>query len=194
MKESRYNIWLEHDEDAYVFNGISGALLRVSGEDRDAFQRVLAGDQQPGCSLELLEHLASGRMLIANDSDELELLEKRYRSSRDDMSHFALTIVTSLGCNFDCPYCFEAKHASIMDAETQQAVLQVLDDQLPRLSNLSVTWFGGEPLVGKVPLLALSDRFIERCKGAGVDYSANIVTNGYLLNEQTCGQLRDRGV
>jgi uncharacterized protein len=57
-----------------------------------------------------------------------------------------------------------------------------------------VTWFGGEPLVGKKPLLALSDAFIARCAAAEVRYEASISTNGYLLDEETCAQLRDRKV
>jgi uncharacterized protein len=60
--------------------------------------------------------------------------------------------------------------------------------------NFHVSWFGGEPLVGKRPLLALSDAFIERCDRAGVEYSADIITNGYLLDEETCVQLCARRV
>ncbi len=194
MRESRYNTWVERGDTAYVFNGVSGALLRVSRQDRDALRQLLAGEERSTCPIKLLEYLASGQMLIADDTDELALLKERYRFSCEDSSVFRLTIVTSLGCNFDCPYCFEAKHPSIMDAETQQAVLQVVDDQLPKISSLGVVWYGGEPLVGKKPLMALSDVFIERCERAGVSYSADMATNGYLLDEETCAQLRERRV
>ena len=75
-----------------------------------------------------------------------------------------------------------------MDAEVQDLVLKVLDDQLPQIANFDVTWFGGEPLVGKKPLLELSDQFIERCDRANVEYAAGIITNGYLLDpEVSCG-------
>lgn len=194
MKPSRYNIWVERGDAAYVFNGVSGALLRVPADDYATLQRFLDGEEPSGCPPKLLEQLAFGRMLVPDDADELALLAQRYAASRDDRSRFALTIVTSLGCNFDCPYCFEAKHPSIMSREVEAAVLQALDDQLPRIGSVFVTWFGGEPLVGKKPLLALSDAFIERCDRAGVGYGASIVTNGYLLTEQTCSQLRDRRV
>jgi uncharacterized protein len=40
----------------------------------------------------------------------------------------------------------------------------------------------------------LSNGFIERCDRARVTYEASIITNGYLLNEQTCRQLRDAKV
>ena len=52
----------------------------------------------------------------------------------------------------------------------------------------------GEPLVGKKPLLELSDQFIERCDRANVEYAAGIITNGYLLDPETCAELRDRRV
>jgi uncharacterized protein len=194
MKQSRYNIWVERGDAHYVFNGVSGALLRATKDSYDALERFLEGDNETKCSPKLLEQLARGRMLIPDDADELALLARRYEVSRHDDSYFALTIVTSLGCNFDCPYCFEAKHPSIMDDKVQQAVLQVLDDQLPKIRRFRVTWFGGEPLVGKKPLLALSDAFIERCDRAEVEYSAHITTNGYLLDEKTCRQLRERRV
>jgi uncharacterized protein len=193
-KESRYNIWVERGETAYVYNGVSGGLLAVSKEDFRALQRVLANVEGATCSPELIENLVRGRMLVSEDFDEVGFLSRRYDASRWNSSGFALTIVTSLGCNFDCPYCFEAKHPSIMDGAVQQAVLHILDDQLPRIKVFKVSWFGGEPLVGKRSLLALSDEFIARCGCAGVEYEAAIITNGYLLDEETCAQLRDRKV
>ncbi len=194
MRESQFNVWVERDGAAYVFNGVSGALLRVPIDDRLALQQMLAGGEPSGCPAALVRELALGRMLVADDADELELLEARYTYTRHDTTKFALTIVTSLGCNFDCPYCFEAKHPSILDASVEHAVIAVLEEQLPRINRFIVTWFGGEPLVGKRPLLSLSDAFIARCDAAGVEYDAHIITNGYLLTEDTCRDLRDRRV
>jgi uncharacterized protein len=194
MKESRYNVWVERNGSSYVYNGVGGGLLRMSHDERAAVTRVLDDPDARDCSPKLLERMAIGRMLVPDEADEISLLSTRYAASRYDTSHFALTMVTSLGCNFDCPYCFEAKHPSIMSDEVEAAVLDVLDTQLPRITNFDVTWFGGEPLVGKRPLLALSDEFIARCDAVGVEYNATITTNGYLLDEQTCAQLRDRRV
>ncbi|MEZ5144611.1 MAG: radical SAM protein [Acidimicrobiales bacterium] len=194
MKESRYNIWVERPDGAYVYNGVTGTLLRVPLEQRAALGRLVAGERDHGLTAGTADKLVQGRMIVADAADELDLLRARYEASRHDRSSFALTIVTSLGCNFDCPYCFEAKHPSILSPAVEASVLQVLDDQLPHIEEFSVTWFGGEPLVGKRPLLSLSDAFIDRCDAAGVGYSASISTNGYLLTEQTCRELADRRV
>jgi uncharacterized protein len=194
MKESRYNVWVERGGARYVYNGVSGSLLRLVDADYQGVQRFLAGDPSPECRPALLADMARGRMLVSDDHDELGALETLYQLTRFDTSQFGMTIVTSLGCNFDCPYCFEAKHPSLMSEEVQAAVLEVLDDQLPNIASFGVTWFGGEPLLGKRALLGLSDAFIERCDRAEVGYSATITTNGYLLDEQTCIDLRDRRV
>jgi uncharacterized protein len=194
VKESLYNVWVERWNAWYVFNGVSGALLRVSGDNYRALRRFLSREDEAACPPSLLANLALGRMLVPDGLDERTLLAGRYEASRHDNSHFALTIVTSLGCNFDCPYCFEDKQPSIMAADVEHALLSVLDDQLPRIHTFDVTWYGGEPLVGKASLLRLSDGFIDSCERADVAFTANIITNGYLLDPETCTQLADRRV
>lgn len=191
MKASRYNVWVRQGDSDYVYNGMSGALLKVGDGEREAFGRFGADDRNSGCSAALLAELAKGRMLVSDDYDELAILSTRYELSRYDTSRLGLTIVTSLGCNFDCPYCFEDKHPSILGEEVEGGLVQLLDDQIPKLTNVHVTWYGGEPLVGKRPLVRLSKAFIERCDAAGVAYTATIITNGYLLDAATCQDLVD---
>ncbi|MGW2949962.1 radical SAM protein [Streptomyces eurythermus] len=194
MRESRYNVWVERPEAAYVFNSRSGALLRIPTVHYQAYRAFMAGDTDAGCPPSVLGNMIAGLMVVRGDADELAKLESLYHSSRNSSAHFSLTVITSLGCNFSCPYCFEDKHPSLLDEEVQEQILRVLDDQLPHIKSFNVTWFGGEPLVGKKSLLALSDAFISRCERHRVDYDASIVTNGYLLNEETCRQLRSRRI
>ncbi len=191
MKASQYNVWVNEGDADFVYNGMSGALMKLGAGERVAAERYLAGESASGCSASLLEGLARGRMVVSDDIDEIQLLATRYALSRNDTSRLAMTIVTSLGCNFDCPYCFEDKHPSILGPEVEEACLQLLKDQIPTISNFFVGWYGGEPLVGKRPLISMSKRFIALCDDAGVGYAANIVTNGYLLDEQTCQELQE---
>jgi uncharacterized protein len=176
----------------FVYNGVSGGLLAMSRSDYADLQAVLEGSGSANFSPDLLEKMLGGRMLVSDDFDEVAFLETRYALTRNNQSVFGLTLVSSLGCNFDCPYCFEDKHPSVMDDDVQSKLLAVVDDQIARgITGLRVTWYGGEPLVGRRPLFALSDAFIERCDRAGVRYGASIVTNGYLLDEATCQRLRE---
>ncbi|MEV6690961.1 radical SAM protein [Micromonospora sp. NPDC051196] len=194
MRESRYNVWVRRPDAAYVFNSRSGAMLRIPAEHHKAYHAFMAGDTGAPCPPSLLANLIAGLMIVRDDADELQSLAKRYHASRNTTRNFALTVVTSLGCNFSCPYCFEEKHPSLLDGDVEAHILKVLDAQLPHIDSFHVTWFGGEPLVGKKSLLRLSDAFIRRCDEAGVHYDASIVTNGYLLDEATCRELATRRV
>jgi len=193
LRESRYNVVVEHRDRVWVYNGVSGQLIGLSGDDWVATRAFLAGSADHP-SVELLRDLTLGRMIVNDDLDELEMLERRFRTGTTDRTTFGLTIVTSLGCNFDCPYCFQVKPRAILDEESVGLMIAVLEEQLPTITAFRVTWFGGEPLLATDRIYSLSDAFIERCDAADVRYSANIVTNGYLLTPDVAQHLRDARV
>jgi len=190
LRESRYNVVHQHHDRTWIYNGLSGQVMSLSAGEWAATREFLAGSESFP-AVELLRDLTLGRMLVKDDLDEVGLLERRYRAGTGDRTSFALTIVTSLGCNFDCPYCYQVKPRAILDDETVGLLVDVLEEQLPSIKEFQVTWFGGEPLLATDRIDDLSDAFIERCDAAGVAYSANIVTNGYLLTRDVAQRLRD---
>jgi uncharacterized protein len=194
MRESRYNVWVEDGEVHHVYNGVSGRTAQVPAGQRAAVAAYLAGDDAAEVDAALLAALVTGRMIVTDETDEIELLRARYARTRRNPGAFHLTLVTSLGCNFACPYCFEAKHPSLMGAAVQERLLAVVDAKLPDVRQFSVLWFGGEPLVGRAALLNLSAEFRRRAHATGTHYSASIVTNGYLLTPDVARELRDAGV
>ena len=96
MKESRYNIWVGEGPVLHVYNGLSGAIVRVPAVQRAPIMAFLAGDDRAGVDAALLHSLVVGRMVITDDTDEVELLRARYRQTRRNIDAFHLTIVTSL--------------------------------------------------------------------------------------------------
>src|SRR3954453_8133776 len=166
MRESRYNVPVERGDRVWVYNGLSGQIRALPSDEWRDVRRFLAEEPGRVPDVDALRDLTLGRMLVNDETDELDILEHRYRTATSDRTSFSLTIVTSLGCNFDCPYCFEAKVPSILGKEVQDLVLKLLDDKLPNIKSFNVVWYGGEPLVGKKPLLDLSDDFIDRCDRA----------------------------
>jgi uncharacterized protein len=190
MRQSRYNVVVERGDRTWIHNGLSGQVHAV---DVDSWSDVLAfleGANSPRPPVDLLRDLTVARMLVADDIDELGVLERRYRAGTADRSSFALTIVSSLGCNFDCPYCFENKPAALLDAETERLLLEVLDAQLGTIDRFHVTWYGGEPLLAQDRIDRLSEAFLARTAASDVTYSALIVTNGYLLTPDVARRLR----
>jgi uncharacterized protein len=194
MRESRHNVWADLGSVHYVYNAASGAFRRISAGDHAALERFLATCGRECCPLPVLLDLVRDGVLVADELDEVDALRRRYVEARHDVSQLNLVILTSLGCNFACPYCYEAKHPSLMTEEVQRGIVQYVDERLHRLTRLDVTWFGGEPLLGRAALFDLSAALMARCATAGVRYGADIVTNGYLLDEPTSRRLAANGV
>jgi hypothetical protein len=71
MRESKYNIWVEKPQAAYVFNARSGALLRIDAEHYRSFRGFLS-EGTSDCPPSVLANLVAGSMLVADDADEIE--------------------------------------------------------------------------------------------------------------------------
>ena len=134
--------------------------------------------------------------LIAN-YDERDVVEAEFRSAHSMRTdHVWLTICTTMACNFDCPYCFEERRHGKMSAEVQDDVAALAGRLLDAsgAKDLTVTWYGGEPLLAPDVIESLSRRFMALTKERGATYSANIVTNGYLLTPENADMLKRCGV
>ena len=129
------------------------------------------------------------RGLIVN-FDEREALSATGRMSCA-AGGVGLTICPTMGCNFDCPYCFENHHGGRMSQETQDDVVGLAERMMDAAGakTLHVTWFGGEPLLAPEVIESLSRRLIALCGGKGAEYRASIVTNGYLLTQEIVDML-----
>jgi hypothetical protein len=59
MRESRYNIWIDRSDSAYVFNARSGALLRIPEPEHKRLRAFLDNSITARCSPELLANLVA---------------------------------------------------------------------------------------------------------------------------------------
>ena len=73
-----------------------------------------------------------------------------------------------------------------MSPEVQEDVVRLAERMLKagKADLLSVTWFGGEPLLAVDVIEELSERLIRLAEENHAEYSAEIVTNGYLLDRK----------
>ncbi len=132
----------------------------------------------------------SKRGVIAN-FDERAALETMGRAACAMPHGLGLTICPTMGCNFDCPYCFENHFASKMSSEVQDDVVALAKRMLDTsgAKDLSITWFGGEPLLAPDVIESLSNRLIAFVEERGGKYHADIITNGYLLTQEIADML-----
>lgn len=130
------------------------------------------------------------RGIIAN-FDERAMLESMGRASCAFAHGISLTICPTMGCNFDCPYCFENHVAGKMTQEVQDDVVALAERMLDAsgAKDIGVTWFGGEPLLACDVIESLSERLIALAQERGGSYRAMIITNGYLLTQEVVDML-----
>ena len=85
-----------------------------------------------------------------------------------------LTICPTMGCNFDCPYCFEGHRPGVMSAEVQDDVVALAGRMLEasEARALLVTWFGGEPLLAPGVIESLSGRLSDLARGRDLPQQA----------------------
>ena len=139
----------------------------------------------------LIEHYAK-RGIITN-VDEKEKLREMLAKNHKELGELRLTICPTMGCNFDCPYCFEKHIPGKMSEETQEQIVRLADRVLAKeeIKRLYVLWFGGEPLLYPEIIESLSKRLIETAERHQAEYGSEIITNGYLLNEHAIHVLEE---
>ena len=137
----------------------------------------------------IIERFA-GRGIITR-MNETAALETMGRAACSAPHGVGLTLCPTMNCNFDCPYCFEHHRPGKMSRETQDAVISLAGKMLDASGgkHLSVTWFGGEPLLAADVIEVLSGRLIALAKEKNASYTAGIITNGYLLSQKNIDML-----
>lgn len=192
---SKYNLFIPIRGDRHlVYNTLTGAFAVWDSNDM-AVYNSLKFSSRPVSDPELRDFIGAGYM-VSDATDEVAELEQRYMGARQDAATMVMTVAPIMACNFACAYCFQGadKPHKKMTPEVQDALIAYLDQKLPGLTNLNISWYGGEPLMGKDIIESLTHRINELCIKHNVNYSAFVVTNGYFLNGDLAEKLVSLGV
>lgn len=130
-------------------------------------------------------------ILVADDHDELEEIIISRRAMQYGNKRLCLTLVPTINCNFACPYCFvtNKNKSPEMSEKVQAAIINLVKSNIKKYSICGVTWFGGEPLLGLKLIEKLSKELIDICTQNQVQYDSDIITNGYLISEESISKL-----
>jgi len=166
-----------------AFNSLSGGLAVLDPEGWARYTALTKGEPlDPNNSVD--QGLVEGRFVVPENFDELAYLKTLHLRERYATDAWSLTICPTIDCNFGCDYCFQRHRASRMTEAVQAKLLEVFAQKAPRLSKFFVTWFGGEPTLAWDVVRKLSQGFMEIAEKNRVEYSASLITNGYLLDEE----------
>jgi len=194
MKPSVYNfVWSTDDpEKVMIFNSLTTALAEVRKSHIDLLN-VPQFDYSllPEKERQLVDELRKGGFVVDDTVDELRTVKFNYNSDKYDSSIARLVIAPTLACNFACSYCFEKSEKSqsgkseqnaFMPDDVKQDLLSYIEKIVKTGKDIFVTWYGGEPLLAKEIVFDLSQKIIAITEENNVEYSAGMVTNGYLIS------------
>lgn len=192
LKMSKYNfITYDKEGNLILYNFLTGisSLTKVMKSDIDKFKKLfLISDEICNTCCEeyskTVEWLLNSGILVAGDINESVLYDaKQYDKIFNEK--LTLTIFPTGKCNFRCPYCFETPQLfprESMSIDSQRAIVRYVQRTIHDYRELHVSLFGGEPLLSPEIIKSLSNKFIKICSARYMPYSADITTNGFLLN------------
>ena len=168
LKKSIYNVIIDEmsDNRKLIYNtysGIFGILDKKSQYIFDNIENYNTHDVQSDKNINVM--LRAGYI---TDSANNELAKVKYDRmyGRYTKNIISLTIAPTMDCNMSCSYCYEKRNKSIMKEETQEQIytyVKSIFNTKPHVLGLSVTWYGGEPLMQKEIICNLSKKFIDLC-------------------------------
>lgn len=206
LKASNYNYFILSGDNFIVgYNFLYRTVIKIPAE---AFVRIdklfnaltlKSVDFNDACPEmvdlpnECIEALKDAHFLIDKDIDELSVIKFSYNRSLYANDSLSLVILPTLWCNLKCPYCFEYKKEVFMNPETEDALVGWIETFKTK-QNISVAWFGGEPLLAKKTIFRLTERIKEFCSTINADYSASLTTNGFFLDREFQSALPDLNI
>lgn len=201
-KFSNYNHKVFLDGKIYLFNALTGGFGEVNENNRKVVEECnFRGDDIPQnitVDDKLLNSLILGGFLIYKDIDELNMLTSVNNIARfSGENSLGLTLIPTMKCNFRCTYCFEKCEGypdEDMSPEIMQKVIELINNRVKNEGNLSIAWFGGEPLVKFDIVKELQSKINYLAKEKNINVHSSIITNGYLLNKKVSDELVDLGV
>lgn len=188
MKVSRFNIVEEMEDGILIYNTNSNGILKLNKDYTRKYKDLLKNEGEIDKAFE--EALLYGKMIIRDqDGDELDKIFIENKLRRFGSDRIDLTIAPTMACNFRCPYCYEkGKEYTSMNEDTVQKVKEYIEKLKENYKYIGITWYGGEPLLALSTITELMESVYDNFDKDYV-YS-NIVSNGYLLTEDTANELK----
>ena len=186
---SKFNALSKTDDGGVIlYNSYTGAIVDFTDKEKSEVMDSLKRTGTKTLDSEVKKALFDNGFIVPENIDEKRRAAYLHQSMhRTDMLH--LILMTTEQCNFRCTYCYETFARGKMTDETKSGVKALVKERAATLNNLHISWFGGEPLLELGIIEELSNTFMAEAKENKIDYSADIVTNGFFLTKEVFEKL-----
>jgi uncharacterized protein len=183
---SAYRDGGEGDDDAGAFRPVfstrTGATRLIS---EALFAQLSAGTVPDDPAM--IADLAAAELIVPKCEStprEFDTLRRRNMRATREQPIATFNLSPTSFCNFGCIYCGQAHSKGRMSEATAAAIERrvAVAAGSPEIGRVHVCWFGGEPSAAIDVVETLSARLIATCDAAETPYTAEMVTNGSLLD------------
>lgn len=188
-KLSKYitDIDLENEE-RLIFSTRTGELVNISNE----LYRSLMEKKYSKLNDKTLFKLLNLEILIPENENETDtVINNLLITSTQKSKILSLTIQPTANCQLGCQYCGQAHEKLNMSESLVEDTYKYIKNKLEtgNYEKLTITWYGGEPLLGFNSIKILSKKLILLCGKMNIRYSAMMITNGLGLKENVFTEL-----
>jgi uncharacterized protein len=190
FKPSRFNV-LASTTDGWLllWNTYTGAMNAFKPEKREAVLRLISQQGFSGPEQGINTYLEQRGYLVPMEADELRRVQYAFGRENHRNDRLELILLPSEDCNFRCTYCYEGFRRGTMRPEVRAGIKKLVEGRAKSLSEMTVSWFGGEPLYGMEAIEDLAPFLAEITEREGIDYFSHMTTNAYLLTEEVVDRL-----
>ena len=202
MKASNYNYFLKYkDGNYYGYNFLYRSLIRLPESMYDEVSTLLTNpNNYLDCSniqedkSDWIKHLQKVKFIVSDDVSEIDVIKHFYYKNLYASDSLFMTILPTLACNLNCPYCFEYKKPIHMKADIEDAIMSWLEKYFNKKRFVHIAWFGGEPTLRKETIYNLSNRIKTFCNENKTEYKASMTTNGTLMDQEFLYKVNDLSI
>ncbi|HMA69192.1 MAG TPA: radical SAM protein [Candidatus Mcinerneyibacterium sp.] len=191
-KLSRYNVYFKYSDFNLLYNTLHDSLLKINDKTYKYIKKN--GENLKKIDDEKKNILIDNGFIINKGINEINFVKDKYLKSVYDNKSYVLIINPTMDCNFNCWYCYENHKKSKMSPETIQNVKKFIKNLITKkdISNLIISWFGGEPLLYNDIIYEIS----KEAKKVISNYDNKILlnditTNGFLINEKIIEKFKE---
>ncbi|MDE6642613.1 MAG: radical SAM protein [Muribaculaceae bacterium] len=189
LVKSMYTIPFCANGKYYLYSSRSNFFSEIT-ED---LYKCLESDEYDSLPEDAIDELLK-RELILEGKDLYTYYYSKYlgfNAVNNNLTTLNLVIAPTTGCNFDCPYCFESKNTpKTITSEVIDSLVKFVKEH-EHAKEVSITWYGGEPLIAFDKIEEIYNRLSE--DGMPKITSQSFITNGYCIDGRVIDFLKKNG-
>jgi uncharacterized protein len=172
-----------------LWNTYTGTITAFDPEQVPLVEHLLSQKGFRASEKGMTEYLHKRGYIVRQGTNERQRLQYTYGQQQHRTDILSLILMTSEDCNFRCVYCYEDFARGTMTPETREGIKNLVRNRASQLRELSISYFGGEPLYGFEAIEDLAPFFQEIVRTYELRFGVSMTTNGYLLTPEVADKV-----